>query len=38
MSLLEYNTNRKEQVDKNIRQIDFNAGNDESKEYKIEAI
>lgn len=29
---------RKEQVDKNIKEIDFNVGNNKGKKYKIEAI
>ena len=38
MSLLEQDTTRKKQVDEEIRQIEFNAGDDESGEYKVEAI
>ena len=37
LSLLEQNTTKKGQVDKKVRQIEFDAG-DHSKEYKVEAI
>ena len=37
MSLLEQNTTRKGRVDKKVRQIEFNAGND-GEEYKVETI
>ena len=36
MSLLEQDTTRKKQVDKNVTELEFDAGN--SKEYKVEAI
>lgn len=38
MSLLEKNTIKKKQVDKNVKQIDFDAGNNDDKEYEIETI
>ena len=37
MSLLEQDTTRKRWVDKEIRQVEFDTGND-SREYKVEAI
>ena len=36
MSLLEQNTTRKKQLDENMTELKFNAGN--SEEYKVEAI
>ena len=38
ISLLEQNINKKGQVDENVKQINFDAGNNESKKYKIETI
>ena len=38
MSLLEQNTTRKERVDEEVRQMEFDAGDNESGEYKVEAI
>lgn len=36
--LIAQDTFRKKQVDKNVGQIDFNAGNNHNEKYKIEAI
>lgn len=38
MSLLEKNTTKKRQVNKNVRQIDFDIANNKGGEYKIKAI
>ena len=38
MSLLEQDTTRKGRVDKEVRQIEFDAGNNNSGKYKVEAI
>ena len=38
MSLLEQNSTRNGWVDKKVRQIKFNAGNNDSGEYKVETI
>ena len=38
VSLLEQNTTKKGQVDKEVRQMEFNTGDDDGVEYKIEAI
>ena len=38
VSLLEQDTTRKGQVDEEVRQIEFNTGDDESGEYKVKAI
>ena len=38
MSLLEQDTTRKRGVDEEIRQMEFNADNNDSEEYKVEAI
>ena len=38
VSLLEQDTTRKGRVDKEVRQMEFNAGDDNSGEYKVEAI
>ena len=38
MSLLEQDTTRKGQVDKEVRQIEFDTGDDESREYQVEAV
>ena len=38
VSLLEQDITRKGRVDKEARQMEFDAGNDESGEYKVEAI
>ena len=38
VSLLEQDTTRKGWVDKEVRQIEFNAGDDDSGDYKVEAI
>ena len=38
VSLLEQDTTRKGRVDENVRQMDFDAGDDENGEYEVEAI
>ena len=38
MSLLEQDTTKKGWVDEEVRQIEFDAGDDESGEYEVEAI
>lgn len=38
MLLQKLNTIKKEEVNKNIKQINFDAGNNESGEYKVKAI
>ena len=38
MSLLEQDTTRKKEVDENVRQIDFDAGDNKGREYEVEAI
>ena len=38
MSLLEQDTTRKGRVDKEVKQMEFNAGDDDSREYEVEAI
>ena len=38
MSLLEQNNTKKGRVDKEVRQMKFDAGNNDSREYKVEAI
>ena len=38
MSMLEQDTTKKRRVDENVKQIDFNSGNNESGEYKVKAI
>lgn len=38
MSLLKQSITKKRRVNKNIRQINFNASSNKSKEYKIETI
>ena len=38
MSLLEQDTIRKGRVDKEVRQMKFDADDDENREYKVEAI
>ena len=38
MSLLEQDTTRKGWVDEEVKQMEFNAGDDESGEYEVEAI
>ena len=38
MSLLEQDTTRKGRVDKKVRQMEFDVGDDENGEYKVEAI
>ena len=38
MSLLEQDTTRKEQVDEEVGQMEFDADDNESGEYKVEAI
>ena len=38
VSLLEQDTTRKGQVDEEVRQMEFDAGDDESGEYEVEAI
>ena len=37
-SLLEQDTTRKEWVDKKVKQIEFDVGDNDSREYKVEAI
>ena len=36
--LLEQDTTRKGRVDENVRQMDFGAGDDKNREYKVKAI
>ena len=38
MSLLEQDTTRKGRVDEEVRQMEFDAGDDDSGEYEVEAI
>ena len=38
MSLVEQDTTRKRQLNKKIRQIEFDVGNNDSGEYKVEVI
>ena len=38
MSLLEQDTTRKGRVDEEVRQMEFDIGDDESGEYEVEAI
>ena len=38
MSLLEQDTTKKGRVDKEVRQIELDAGDNDSREYKMEAI
>ena len=38
MLLLEQDTTRKGQIDEEVRQIEFDVGNNDSGEYKMEAI
>ena len=38
MSLLEQDTTKKGRVDKEVKQIEFDAGNNNSGEYKVKAI
>ena len=38
MLLLEQDITRKKRVDKKVRQIEFNAGNNDSRKYKVKAI
>ena len=38
VSLLEQDTTRKGRVDEEVRQMEFNAGNNDSREYKVEVI
>lgn len=38
MSLLEQKTIKKKQMNENVGQIDFNAGYNKSKKYKVEAV
>ena len=38
MSLVEQDTTRKGRVDEEVRQMEFNIGNDESGKYDVEAI
>ena len=38
MSLLEQDTTKKGRVDKKVRQIEFDAGNNDSRDYKVETI
>ena len=38
MSLLEQDTTKKGRVDKEVKQMEFDVGDDDSGEYKVEAI
>ena len=38
MSLLKQNNTKKEQVDKEVRQMEFDVGNNDSREYEVKVI